>query len=92
MKMLLDTHLLLWAANDPERLSAKARAVFDNLEHELIFSAASLWEIAIKNRSGASRLQGRCTVAQARPVGQRLQRVGSYQRACCFFGEFAADP
>ena len=52
MKMLLDTHLLLWAANDPERLSAKARAVFDNLEHELIFSAASLWEIAIKNGLG----------------------------------------
>ena len=52
MKMLLDTHLLLWAANDPERLSAKARAVFDNLEHELIFSEASLWEIAIKNGLG----------------------------------------
>ena len=52
MKMLLDTHLLLWAANDPERLSAKARAVFDNLEHELIFSAASLWEIAIKTGLG----------------------------------------
>lgn len=52
MKMLLDTHLLLLAANDPERLSAKARAVFDNLEHELIFSAASLWEIAIKNGLG----------------------------------------
>ena len=52
MKMLLDTHLLLWAANDPERLSAKARAVFDNLEHELVFSAASLWEIAIKNGLG----------------------------------------
>lgn len=52
MKLLLDTHLLLWAANEPERLSAKARAFFDNLEHELIFSAASLWEIAIKNGLG----------------------------------------
>ncbi len=52
MKLLLDTHLLLWAANEPDRLSTKARAAFDNLEHELIFSAASLWEITIKNSLG----------------------------------------
>ena len=52
MKLLLDTHLLLWAANEPERLSAKARAFFDNPGHELIFSAASIWEIAIKSGLG----------------------------------------
>ncbi len=52
MKLLLDTHLLLWAANEPERLSAKARVFFDSLENELIFSAASMWEIAIKNGLG----------------------------------------
>lgn len=52
MKLLLDTHLLLWVANEPERLSAKARAFFDNLDHELIFSAASIWEIAIKSGLG----------------------------------------
>lgn len=52
MKLLLDTHLLLWAANEPERLSAKAKAFFDDLDHELLFSAASIWEIAIKNGLG----------------------------------------
>ena len=52
MKLLLDTQLLLWAANEPERLSAKAKGFFDDPVHELLFSAASIWEIAIKNGLG----------------------------------------
>lgn len=52
MKYLLDTHLLLWAANSPERLSAKALAVFNDPNSTLFFSAASIWEIAIKNGLG----------------------------------------
>lgn len=52
MKFLLDTHLLLWAANEPERLSVKAKAFFDDPDHELLFSAASIWEIATKNGLG----------------------------------------
>jgi PIN domain nuclease of toxin-antitoxin system len=52
MKLLLDTHLLLWAAGEPRRLSASARALIKDRANELIFSAASLWEIAIKGRLG----------------------------------------
>lgn len=52
MKLLLDTHLLLWAAGKPERLSAAARKQINNPNNELLFSAASLWEIAIKNSLG----------------------------------------
>ncbi|MGO9127992.1 MAG: type II toxin-antitoxin system VapC family toxin [Terriglobales bacterium] len=52
MKLLLDTHLLLWAAGEPRRLSKPARALIDNPENELLFSAASLWEVAIKRRLG----------------------------------------
>jgi PIN domain nuclease of toxin-antitoxin system len=48
MKLLLDTHLLLWAASQPARLSRRARALIEDPENELFFSAASLWEIAIK--------------------------------------------
>lgn len=48
MKLLLDTHLLLWAAGQPERLSADARVLLEAPENELWFSAASVWEIAIK--------------------------------------------
>ena len=52
MKLLLDTHLLLWAAGEPHRLSADALALIDAPENELFFSAASLWEIAIKRGLG----------------------------------------
>jgi PIN domain nuclease of toxin-antitoxin system len=49
LNLLLDTHLLLWAASEPERLSAKARTLLLAPENLLIFSSASLWEISIKN-------------------------------------------
>lgn len=49
---MLDTHLLLWSAGQPERLSEKARALLLDPESGLIFSAASIWEIAIKNALG----------------------------------------
>ncbi|MBA3404053.1 MAG: type II toxin-antitoxin system VapC family toxin [Gemmatimonadaceae bacterium] len=52
MKLLLDTQLLLWAAGQPERLSAAARKQLNDPKNELLFSAASLWEIAIKNSLG----------------------------------------
>lgn len=52
MKLLLDTHLLLWAAGAPERLSSVARALLEAPEHELVFSVASLWEVAIKSSLG----------------------------------------
>ena len=52
MKLLLDTHLLLWAAGEPRRLSKRARTLIDNPGNELLFSAASLWEVAIKRGLG----------------------------------------
>jgi PIN domain nuclease of toxin-antitoxin system len=52
MKFLLDTHLLLWAAAEPRRLSKQARALIDNPDNDLLFSAASLWEVAIKRGIG----------------------------------------
>ena len=52
MNFLLDTHLLLWAASAPERLSAKARGLLLAPGSQLIFSAASLWEIGIKRTLG----------------------------------------
>lgn len=48
MKLLLDTHLLLWAAGEPKRLSRRARGLIDNPGNELFFSPASLWELVIK--------------------------------------------
>ena len=52
MKLLLDTHLILWAAGEPEKLPSGAVDLIENAESELLFSAASLWEIAIKSGLG----------------------------------------
>lgn len=57
MKLLLDTHLLLWAAGQAERLSDEARALLDNPQHELFFSSASLWEVSIKRALGRNDFQ-----------------------------------
>lgn len=48
MKLLLDTHVLLWAAGEPERLPAAARELIEDPQTELLFSPSSLWEVAIK--------------------------------------------
>lgn len=48
MKLLIDTHLLIWAASAVDRLSPRARGLMEDEDNALIFSAASLWEISIK--------------------------------------------
>jgi len=48
MRLLLDTHLLLWALAEPDRLDDVTRSTLEDAGNEVIFSAASLWEIAIK--------------------------------------------
>ena len=48
MKLLLDSHTLIWAADDPAKLTALAQALLQDPSHDRLVSAASLWEIAIK--------------------------------------------
>ena len=48
MKLLFDTHILLWAAVDSVKLPKKAKALLEDYQNELFFSAASIWEVAIK--------------------------------------------
>jgi PIN domain nuclease of toxin-antitoxin system len=57
MKLLLDTHVLLWAAGSPDQLSPDARVMLEDTANELLFSAASLWEIAIKRSLGRADFQ-----------------------------------
>ena len=57
MKLLLDTHLLLWAAGYPNRLSAAARSLIENPDNELLFSVASIWEVVIKRGLGRNDFQ-----------------------------------
>jgi PIN domain nuclease of toxin-antitoxin system len=52
VKLLLDTQLLLWAAGQPERLSPAAKKLLKDPRNVPLFSAASIWEITIKNTLG----------------------------------------
>ena len=54
---LLDTHLVLWAALEPARLSAKALRLLRARDNELAFSVATLWEVAIKTSLGRPDFQ-----------------------------------
>lgn len=49
MKLLLDTHILVWAMVGSEKLSGRARRLLTDGANEFHFSAASLWEIALKH-------------------------------------------
>ena len=57
MRLLLDTRILLWAAGAPDRLSEKAIALLTDVSNELLFSAASMWEIVIKSGLGRDDFQ-----------------------------------
>jgi len=57
MRLLLDTHLLLWAVGPDERLSAQARRLMGDADNELCFSVASIWEVAIKHGRGRDDFQ-----------------------------------
>lgn len=52
MKLLLDTQLLLWAASEPTRLKPATRRLLEDPTHDLLFSAASIWEVSIKASLG----------------------------------------
>jgi PIN domain nuclease of toxin-antitoxin system len=49
MRLLLDTHVLLWALVAPKQLAKEARTAIENPDNDVMFSAASIWEIAIKS-------------------------------------------
>jgi PIN domain nuclease of toxin-antitoxin system len=52
MRLLLDTHILLWALAEPKRIPKKTRAQLESPENDVLFSVASLWEVAIKVQAG----------------------------------------
>jgi PIN domain nuclease of toxin-antitoxin system len=52
VRILLDTHCWLWSYFEPEKLNVKAVSVLEDLDHEVFFSIASSWEIAIQYQIG----------------------------------------
>ncbi|WP_216644604.1 type II toxin-antitoxin system VapC family toxin [Candidatus Thiodictyon syntrophicum] len=52
MRLLLDTHILLWALIEPGRLPSAVGEALEAPENRIFFSAANIWEIAIKRAFG----------------------------------------
>ena len=48
MRAIIDSHALIWAVDDRERLASKAREVIGDSTNEILFSSSSIWELAIK--------------------------------------------
>ena len=67
MRLLLDTHVLLWSATAPDRLAPEARAALEDGTHDVLVSIVTAWEIAIKQSLGKLEL--------ARPAEQWLPDV-----------------
>lgn len=83
MRILLDTHILLWFLTDDERLSQTQIDLIENKENELFFSLGSLWEIAIK--AGLFKLSipspiDRLVPAEVQLVDIRIPHLGAYQQ------------
>lgn len=57
MRVLLDTHLLLWAAASPDRLSETARRTIADPNVKPVFSVVSIWEVAIRRGLGRAAFQ-----------------------------------
>lgn len=57
MRILLDTHVLLWWLSDPQRLNTKARRLLEDEENEVLLSSISVFEIVVKTGLGKLQLQ-----------------------------------
>ena len=75
MKILLDTHAFLFWLLDSERLSRRAREVFKDSGNDLLWSAASSWEVSIKYALG--RMEKTKPPKEFFPEQLRQQRIGS---------------
>jgi PIN domain nuclease of toxin-antitoxin system len=56
MRILLDSHILLWWMDDPQRLKPTARAAIADPRNEVLASAVSIWEIGLKRSKGKLRI------------------------------------
>ena len=58
MKVLIDTHYLLWMFMDTSKISKKVKEVLTSVDNEIYYSQVSLWEISIKYSIGKLHLNG----------------------------------
>jgi PIN domain nuclease of toxin-antitoxin system len=76
LRVLLDTHVLLWSIDEPARIGPEAQLAFRTEVTEVVVSVVSLWEIAIKRRLG--HLQAPDNLPQmVADMGHRILGVGA---------------
>lgn len=95
MTLLLDTHLLVWSAVDSPRLPLAVRRLLEEPESELAFSAASIWEVAIKHglRRRDFPLDPRLLRRGLLEVGYtELPVTGRHAAAVCLLPPIHRDP
>jgi PIN domain nuclease of toxin-antitoxin system len=96
MNLLLDTHVLLWALLEPQKLSPALRSALEDSDNTLVVSAASAWEIATKWRLG--KLQQARIVVENYPMAlHRLAAVelpisGAVARQAGLWDVLHSDP
>ena len=90
-RILLDTHLLLWAFAAPERLSIRARKRID--VSEVFVSAASIWEVSIKASLGKIQADASLLLAEIEPAGFTLLPIsGEHAVAVGLLPSIHRDP
>ena len=77
MRILIDTHIALWAISDDIRLPAKARKMLLDLQNDIVVSAATVWEISIKYALGRGNMpvSGNDALGYFKESGYRLLSV-----------------
>lgn len=81
MKLLLDTHIFLWMALNPNQIPAKLRGELAQATQEVVLSAASLWEIQIKYQAGKLQLPSPASTFAATQINLRaIQVLPVYQQ------------
>jgi PIN domain nuclease of toxin-antitoxin system len=90
-RILLDTHLLLWAFAAPERLPIPARKRID--VSEVFVSAASIWEVSIKASLGKIQADASLLLAEIEPAGFTLLPIsGDHAVAVGLLPSIHRDP
>ncbi len=91
MRILLDTHLLLWALGSPSKLSAKARRRIDS--SEVFASAASIWEVSIKSALGKIEADPTEVLSGIEPAGfDHLHVTGEHAAKVALLKAIHKDP
>lgn len=73
MKVLLDTHALLWWFQEDPSLSSKARRTLAAIDNQVFVSTATVWEMAIKNRAGKLEIPELLDELDAKLVDEGMQ-------------------